>query len=291
MISFFWKIGIKNSISFIYCKLINGLFYRISPMVKKQFDFLNQIKGNNYLIKYSFGIFQIKFTFNKKPLNLFLRGSSSDTSVFRQIFINKEYGFITKILPSVSDYKIIIVDIGANIGLVTAFFKCLYENPVIYCLEPEPENFQQLKKNVNLNKFQNVSCYNYGIWDSETQLNFSFNFRDHQSWAVQLYRDSNKEKNIIKVKTLNNVLSSINVKVIDILKIDIEGAEAKIFNDEENYDYLRRIKIILIEIHDEYDCRARINNILERNNFLLSVEGEFTIGIKNAFLNKNNKSL
>jgi FkbM family methyltransferase len=158
-------------------------------------------------------------------------------------------------------------------------------------LEPEPENFQQLKKNVNLNKFQNVSCYNYGIWDSETQLNFSFNFRDHQSWAVQLYRDSNKEKNIIKVKTLNNVLSSINDKVIDILKIDIEGAEAKIFNDEENYDYLRRIKIILIEIHDEYDCRARINNILERNNFLLSVEGEFTIGINNAFLNKNNKSL
>jgi len=279
-----FKIGLKNGLVYLSSKLIFYLFLKIPQIIKNQLFFLNFVKNNNLSIINSNKIFHVELIVNDKPLKLFLRELSSDVSVFCQIFINREYGFITNILPPQTNNNIILVDLGANIGLTTAFFKCIYNNIVSYCYEPEPENYIQLKKNIESNKFNDIHCYNSGVWDSETQLNCSFARGDKQFWSVRLFKDKNIEKNIIYVNTLKNILSTIDRSIIDVLKIDVEGAESVIFKFGENYNYLKKVKIILIEIHDGFDCRARIKNILEGNNFILSDEGEFTVGINKVFL-------
>ena len=68
------------------------------------------------------------------------------------------------------------------------------------------------------------------------------------------------------------------------LKIDIEGAERFIFDESVNLDYLDKIKIIVIEIHDEFDIREDIYKVLKNNNYLLIESGELTTAINKKFL-------
>jgi len=66
------------------------------------------------------------------------------------------------------------------------------------------------------------------------------------------------------------------------LKIDIEGAEDKIFkNDSDLIAFLPRIKLVVIEIHDEFDIRPLIMEIFAANNFSVTEDGELTYAYNN----------
>jgi hypothetical protein len=66
---------------------------------------------------------------------------------------------------------------------------------------------------------------------------------------------------------------------IDLLKIDIEGAERYLFaNDETAAQTLRNAKFIAIEIHDQFRIRPRIYNCLDKFGFDYFDDGELTIG-------------
>ena len=68
------------------------------------------------------------------------------------------------------------------------------------------------------------------------------------------------------------------------MKIDIEGAERFIFDNNNDLSFLKKTKIIAIEIHDEYNIREEIISILKENQFLLLESGELTIGINKSLL-------
>ncbi len=76
------------------------------------------------------------------PHPIRLRIPSSDIEVYRQVFLRGEYDFRVKKAPKV------IVDAGANIGLVTVLFANRFPDATIIALEPERKNFEQLRKNV-----------------------------------------------------------------------------------------------------------------------------------------------
>src|SRR6266498_4566514 len=63
----------------------------------------------------------------------------------------------------------VIVGGGANIGLFTILMKNKYPDAKIICIEPDPENFELLQKNVLV--YQNVYCENCGLWNKNTLLN------------------------------------------------------------------------------------------------------------------------
>ena len=75
-----------------------------------------------------------------------------------------------------------------------------------------------------------------------------------------------------------------NLKSITLLKIDIEGAERFIFDDNVDLSFLSITKVIAIEIHDEFQIREKIYSILKKNNFHLFESGELTIGINTKLL-------
>jgi hypothetical protein len=71
---------------------------------------------------------------------------------------------------------------------------------------------------------------------------------------------------------------------IDILKIDIEGSEKQVFTQVgASLDFLRITRCLVIEIHDEFNCREDIYNILTANHFEISEAGEMTIAINKNF--------
>ena len=78
--------------------------------------------------------------------------------------------------------------------------------------------------------------------------------------------------------TLDSFIQNNLISQIDILKIDIEGSEKELFKSEKIESVLALTKFIAIEIHDEFNCRQLICDLLSVNNFYWTNVGELTIG-------------
>ena len=78
--------------------------------------------------------------------------------------------------------------------------------------------------------------------------------------------------------TIDNIMSENNFKTVDILKIDIEGAEKDLF--EKNYEkWLPNIKIIMVETHDRMVPQSAftVMNTLNKYNFILYTTADGTL--------------
>ena len=71
----------------------------------------------------------------------------------------------------------------------------------------------------------------------------------------------------------------------DILKIDIEGAERFIFDDRASQDFLDKTRVLVIEIHDEFNIRSSIYKELRKRGFSIVEQGELTLGVNTKLMN------
>ena len=119
-----------------------------------------------------------------------------------------------------------IVDIGAQIGYYTVIFGARTgPSGKVFAFEPEKHNHSFLEKNIKENKLLNVSIINKAVSDmaGSRLLFLEQDNRGHNSFA----KDTEKpgEGVVVETDTLDNMLKAFDSPKIDILKIDIEGAE------------------------------------------------------------------
>lgn len=248
--------------------------------------FDNILKSNDLIKKFvkSDFIYELELI---DGLKMFLRDQNySDYEVFKQIFNDREYDIVLKIIklnPNFQKEKIII-DAGANVGYTSIFFSSYLESSKIYGIEPSSENLEIYEKNKkSLKAPENVKIYHKALSEkSNSSFKIERDFRDKGDWAITTKEDNNGE---IKSITIDEIIEENNLEYITLLKIDIEGAERFIFRKENNLSFLQKTQIIAIEIHDEFQIREEIYNILRINGFLLFESGETTIGLNKMAFN------
>lgn len=201
--------------------------------------------------------------------------------VFQQIFGFEEYfPVINKYNENFTndvDYHLNIIDAGANIGLASLFFLEYFNQPNIICVEPEQKNFSILDFNLNP-KYSKIVKVKGAIWNSNSRIKIVKDFRDQQDWSFRV--EETTENDSIQAFSINQLVKDNNFKIIDILKIDVEGSEKQIFNPEiSNLNFLNITKCIALEIHDEFNCREDIYKVLLDYGFSVVNIGESTIGI------------
>ncbi len=207
--------------------------------IKRLLGFINSfglINGMALFIKTECGfITKLKLPNIRHPINL--RRNTSDLPTFLQVFVDREYK-INFQKPKV------VLDCGANIGLFAIHIKNEFPDAQVICVEPDPENFNQLQKNLSV--YENVHYENSGIWNKDTKLKVydKYNFG---KWGIIVEEDLvNGNIPAVSIKTL---MEKYSIEYIDILKIDIETSEKQLFTD--NYsDWLPKVKTIVIEFHD-----------------------------------------
>lgn len=177
---------------------------------------------------------------------LYLRLNGSDIHIFIQIFINCEYR-----IPCQLETVNVIFDIGANIGLASRFFNYSYPDATIYALEPEMENFNCLKKNVQ--NILNINIFQYAVWSSDIYLKI-LNKQDALSCGYQFIENKDNEFNFWKIPgyCIPSLMEKFWVSCIDILKIDIEWAEKILFEDQNSFTWLSKTRLLIIESHDRF---------------------------------------
>jgi FkbM family methyltransferase len=216
---------------------------------------------------------------------VWLRPLSSDWKVTDQIFGKREYQPVIELFPQFfAETPLRIIDCGANIGLTSIWFHRHYPQVSITAVEPFPANVRLAEKNLSANGVKNCTVMAGGIWDCETALSIDRTFRDGKEWSIALKETAAEGPSIIRGICLKSLIKALDVPV-DILKIDVEGAERFIFRDASYVrDFLRSVKCLVIEIHDEFDLRKQICTKLTDCNFIYFNQGESTIAINRSFI-------
>jgi FkbM family methyltransferase len=208
----------------------------------------------------------------------------SDLHVFKQIFGLEEYRIVYKILELNNDFKedTIIIDAGANVGYTSVYFCQFFDNLKIFAVEPSAENAKLYLKNTkNISNCNVIKLYQKAL-SHKTGLQYCLdrNFRDQKDWAIAT--SENPEGDIAGI-SVDEIIEENNLTHISLLKIDIEGAERFIFNEDNDLSFLKITRVVALEIHDEFNIRESINAILKEHDFLIFESGELTIGMNKLF--------
>ena len=173
-----------------------------------------------------------------------LRPVSSDSACYRQILGNDAF----QPLAGMSDVRLVI-DAGANIGLSSLWFLDTFPDAEILAIEPEPGNFLAMCENLRPH-LRRVIPLNAALWPGHSALIVEpGKYRDGREWATQVRECEPGECFSCFGFSVENLLKSTEQKRVDILKIDIEGAEAKLFAG--NCDWLENVRAMVVELHDD----------------------------------------
>lgn len=249
-------------------------------------DFIDKFDSEGITMSKNGNDLVLEYSIDQSPFIFSLKKNSSDSVVFNQIIINNEYGVITDFFKKHKIPLTNIIDAGANIGLTSIFFKALFPKTRIIALEPSPSTFERMSKNFHKNNLDDITTLKKGLWGYSTFLSPDTSFRDGLDWSFSLIESSDNRAGSIEVTSITDILNQFDLEFIDFLKIDIEGGEVSVFSNESNLQWLKKVRVIALEIHDELNCRIDIENILKSFGFILSYNGELTIGTNNNLLSQ-----
>ncbi|RXK62229.1 FkbM family methyltransferase [Lacibacter luteus] len=205
---------------------------------------------------------------------LHLRKKDSDIDIFNQVFAELQYKWkdIEQLNPAV------IVDAGANIGLAAVYFANLFPESKIYCIEPVTANFNLLKQNTS--GYGNIQHLQAAVWFKNELLQIE----NPEGFSAGLTLNSSNKTTGIQGYSIDAIMDLLKIEHIDILKMDVEGAEKEIFG-QGPVEWLKKVTILVIELHDMYkDGTANAFFAALNNNFSkMYFQGENII----CFLKKN----
>ena len=125
----------------------------------------------------------------------------------------------------------IVVDVGANIGYYTLIAaKIVGDKGKVFAFEPEPKNFEILRKNVEINGYHNVILEQKGVSDVNKELKL---YLSKGIGCHSIIPNVNTTTQVIPIESvkLDDYFRELNlVDKIDFMKIDTEGAEFRILN-------------------------------------------------------------
>jgi len=157
----------------------------------------------------------------------------------------------TKLTLEILNEGMVCLDVGANIGYY-AFLesKQVGDSGKVIAMEPSPRNFQQLKKNSELNNSSNVDIYNYAAGDKEGTVEFVVSKLSNLSKVVVPGRKIPEGCEIIQVPLIkiDSFIQEKGITNVDFVRMDVEGYEINVFDGM--WDTIKKFKpIIQMEFH------------------------------------------
>jgi FkbM family methyltransferase len=152
-----------------------------------------------------------------------------------------------------SSAKPVIYDCGANVGVSVLFYKSRYPDSIIKAFEPDPEIFSCLKNNMQNNKITGVELVNKAVWNTNDGVSFGQEGADGGS----VFFEGNKIT--LPSVRLKELLQK--EEKVDLLKIDIEGAEMEVLMDCQTE--LKKVQYLFVEYHSWINQKQELDKLLK----------------------------
>lgn len=208
---------------------------------------------------------------------LFYNNLEAMQKIYQHIFGDKQYDYYTN---KESPY---IVDCGSNIGVSMLFFKARYPGAKIICFEPDPCAFPILIQNIEYNNLQDITAVNAAVTNNEGMIDFFGQLNSDSpdsrgNSTIELWGAQRIVSGIAKVQAVK--LSNYIHSNVDLLKLNIEGAEQQVLEDLDNSGKLSLINTIFLEVHDSENIK-HVNNINKIKTILEKYYSSVKITFKN----------
>lgn len=138
-----------------------------------------------------------------------------DLNVAREILLDREYRLPAGLTPGT------ILDLGANIGIATLYFRVLHPRCEVLAVEPDPAQLPRLRANVGDDPRVRVVPAAVTLTAGPTPF-----FSAREGWVSSLYRPPTEAIELtVPGRPLEDLLQEANLTRVDVVKLDIEGAE------------------------------------------------------------------
>ena len=167
--------------------------------------------------------------------------------IYQEIYFDGVYLDVVNQLQHSGKKKedITIVDVGANIGVVTQYLRQFGK---VHSVEPSKEHFEALKKNKEFNKWDDVEVYNYAIADKDGEMELHHN-EDNLTCNSLVMGFANEFSDKVKTKSFKSFFKEAGITHVDFMKFDVEGGEELILPSDDFKEAAKIIDNIEIEFH------------------------------------------
>ncbi len=166
----------------------------------------------------------------------YIRPATSDVGVVINNIIREEYGQVElKRSPT------LMIDAGAYIGDTAAYYLSRYADLRIIALEPNPETFAIAQRNLEPYG-ERINLLQQGLFSDEGVRHF-----DGLETGVAI----STVGHAVTCTTIPALIKQFSIARIDILKMDIEGAEEAIFASNPQ-EWLCKVDLLVVEIHGDH---------------------------------------
>jgi FkbM family methyltransferase len=176
-----------------------------------------------------------------------LRSHSTDISVLSELLIGDEIAA----LPEMPDART-VVDLGANIGLSCRWLQARYPQARMVCVEPDPGNLELLRVNA-------AGSMIVGACIGGHERTVTLSDVDGE-WG---YRMVDSADGVVPVITMSQLLEVAGIDQVDVLKCDVEGAEAELF--ENCRSWIQRVRSMNVECHRDMIDADGLLKLLDAN--------------------------
>jgi FkbM family methyltransferase len=165
-------------------------------------------------------------------------------------------------------------DVVAEMGAYQGFYTMYLSEKVgkygnVVAIEPFEENLFLLRKNVLNNELSNVKIVSRGVWKEKTELTFFRKEEDLQSASITLAGE-NKNKIIVPVDSLDNILAENDINEVNFMIIQLNGAEKEALLGMKKYKPLNIAIAARYKKKKEYVVNS-ITDILKARNYRVRI--------------------
>lgn len=236
----------------------------------KNYHWTNKFKGERYSIVYFTNKLVNRDIIKIKNLTFYIRNHTTDEKVIDEVIKRNIYQkYNIKF-----DEKQVWLDLGGNIGT----FSVLAGKSVkqVYSYEPIGENFTILKKNISLNKLDNVDAIQKAVSHTKKAVMW-LPPTDYNKYQQSFYKNSKFwiRKNLGENKCITFRELMNRRKDVNSIKLDIEGSEMEIL---ENFDYYDRVDRLVFEwSFDKDKSIKRFYNVIDKLNKYYTIKGHHRV--------------
>ena len=159
-------------------------------------------------------------------------------------FVNDQERRFFSQLPLVDE---IVLDVGANLGIVSVILARRFADRVVYAFEPNPTTYAALQDNLALNRCANVQAHAVAIADHDGSILFAANPKDRATTSITTADLPHAIS--VECSTIDSFLTRIaKAESVSFLKVDVEGFEALVFAGADDALKDRRIATVYFEV-------------------------------------------
>jgi len=191
--------------------------------------------------------------------------------IYREIYLDQIY---KDVFNKKTPRSMNIIDIGANIGIVTAYMQPFAKR--LYAIEPSSEHFEALKMNKEYNDWDNVQVFKLAIADKDGEAELLKKPDNRTMNSIEMGRKNPDgspvhpsrtrhpyaEPETVRTVGMDTFFKENKIADVDFIKFDVEGAEDMILRSEGFKKVADKIKNIEVEFHFP-DYQKLVDNMVD----------------------------